>query len=79
MSPEEAEGVRDDLRVGVYALGAGAVHYRMPMGRTYLEFDRRETPGAGPTTWPASATSSPGRPARTTLASWPAGGERTSA
>jgi serine/threonine protein kinase len=44
MSPEQADGVREDLRVDVYAMGA--VLYRMLTGRTYLEFDERETPGA---------------------------------
>jgi eukaryotic-like serine/threonine-protein kinase len=44
MSPEQADGVRDDPRVDVYAVGA--VLYRMLTGRTYLEFDARETPGA---------------------------------
>ncbi len=42
MSPEQAEGVRDDPRVDVYA--TGAVLYRMLTGRTYLDFDQRETP-----------------------------------
>ena len=44
MSPEQADGVRDDPRVDVYA--AGAVLYRMLTGRPYLEFDTQETPGA---------------------------------
>ncbi len=44
MSPEQAEGVRDDPRIDVYAMGA--VLYRMLTGRTYLDFDQRETPGA---------------------------------
>ena len=44
MSPEQADGVRDDPRVDVYAVGA--VLYRMLIGRPYLEFDLRETPSA---------------------------------
>jgi hypothetical protein len=44
MSPEQADGVRDDPRIDVYAVGA--VLYRMLTGRPYLEFDQRETPGA---------------------------------
>jgi hypothetical protein len=44
MSPEQADGVRDDPRIDIYALGA--VLYRMLVGRPYLDFDQRETPGA---------------------------------
>ena len=44
MSPEQADGVRDDPRVDVYAVGA--VLYRMLTGRPYLEFDLRDTPSA---------------------------------
>jgi eukaryotic-like serine/threonine-protein kinase len=44
MSPEQADGVRDDPRVDVYAVAA--VLYRMLTGRPYLDFDTRETPGA---------------------------------
>jgi serine/threonine-protein kinase len=44
MSPEQADGVRDDPRVDVYAVGA--VLYRTLTGCPYLEFDQRETPGA---------------------------------
>jgi len=44
MSPEQTDGVRDDPRVDVYALGA--VLYRALTGRTYLDFDQRDTPRA---------------------------------
>ena len=44
MSPEQVEGVRNDPRIDVYALGA--MLYRMLAGRSYLEFDQRTTPAA---------------------------------
>ncbi len=44
MSPEQTRGTRDDPRVDVYAVGA--ILYRMLTGRTYLDFDVRETPAA---------------------------------
>jgi serine/threonine-protein kinase len=44
MSPEQTDGIRNDPRVDVYALGA--ILYRMLTGRTYLDFDQRETPSA---------------------------------
>lgn len=44
MSPEQADGVRDDPRIDVYALGA--VLYRALAGQPYLAFEQRETPGA---------------------------------
>jgi hypothetical protein len=44
MSPEQTEGVRDDPRLDVYAIGA--VLHRMLTGRPYLDFDQRETPAA---------------------------------
>jgi len=42
MSPEQLEGVRDDARVDLYALGA--LLYQMLAGRHYLDFDQRNTP-----------------------------------
>jgi len=44
MSPEQTDGVRDDPRLDLYALGA--VLYRALTGRTYLDFDQQETPRA---------------------------------
>lgn len=44
MSPEQTEGVRDDPRVDVYALGA--VLYRALSGEPYLPFDMQDTPRA---------------------------------
>jgi formylglycine-generating enzyme required for sulfatase activity/serine/threonine protein kinase len=44
MSPEQTDGVRDDPRVDIYAVGA--ILYRVLTGRTYLDFDQRETPRA---------------------------------
>jgi serine/threonine-protein kinase len=44
MAPEQLEGVRDDVRVDVYAVGA--LIYEMIAGRPYLDFDTDGTPGA---------------------------------
>lgn len=44
MAPEQLDGIRNDPRVDVYALGA--VLYQMLSGRSYLQFDQRDTPGA---------------------------------
>lgn len=44
MAPEQLDGVRNDPRVDVYALGA--LLYQMLSGRPYLQFDQRDTPGA---------------------------------
>ncbi len=44
MAPEQLDGVRNDPRVDVYALGA--VLYQILSGRPYLQFDQRDTPGA---------------------------------
>jgi serine/threonine protein kinase len=44
MAPEQLDGVRNDLRVDVYALGT--LLYQMLSGQPYLEFNQRNTPGA---------------------------------
>lgn len=44
MSPEQLEGVRDDPRVDIYALGA--MIYEMLAGRPYLDFEDETTPAA---------------------------------
>ncbi|HFD39962.1 MAG TPA: serine/threonine protein kinase, partial [Anaerolineae bacterium] len=44
MSPEQTDGVRDDPRIDIYALGA--VLYRALTGRPYLPFNPQETPRA---------------------------------
>jgi serine/threonine-protein kinase len=44
MAPEQLEGVRDDPRVDIYAVGA--LLYEMLAGRPYLDFETESTPAA---------------------------------
>lgn len=44
MAPEQLDGVRNDPRVDLYALGA--LLYQMLAGHHYLDFDMHHTPGA---------------------------------
>lgn len=44
MAPEQLEGVRDDPRLDLYALGA--LVYEMLAGRPYLDFETETTPAA---------------------------------
>jgi serine/threonine protein kinase len=44
MAPEQLDGVRDDPRIDVYALGA--IAYQLLSGSHYLNFDLSNTPGA---------------------------------
>lgn len=44
MAPEQLDGVRDDPRVDLYALGA--ICYQMLAGSPYLDFDLSRTPAA---------------------------------
>jgi len=44
MAPEQLEGVRDDPRVDIYAMGA--MLYEMLAGRPYLDFETEGTPAA---------------------------------
>ncbi len=44
MAPEQLEGVRDDPRVDIYAMGA--MLYEMLAGRPYLDFETETTPAA---------------------------------
>jgi serine/threonine protein kinase len=44
MAPEQLEGVRDEPRIDVYAIGA--LLYEMLAGQPYLDFETENTPGA---------------------------------
>jgi len=44
MAPEQLEGVRDDPRIDIYAVGA--LLYEMLAGRLYLDFETDSTPAA---------------------------------
>ena len=44
MAPEQLEGMRDDPRVDIYAVGA--LLYEMLAGRPYLDFETENTPAA---------------------------------
>ncbi len=57
MSPEQLEGVRDDPRIDIYALGT--LLYHMLAGRHYLNFDLRNTAGARADNVALVRTSSP--------------------
>jgi serine/threonine protein kinase len=57
MAPEQLEGVRNDARVDVYAMGA--LLYEMLAGRPYLDFEEETTPAAQMRNMQRIQTSSP--------------------